>query len=107
MDNKLTEQGNIGERDTSTRASALNISENLNRKYPYVTAYVGFVILYIFSWVKAVLITAVFLLIYSLIRYGEIGSLVNIPLTLMVQIVIGFDAFKYVVKKNILPYSKK
>jgi len=107
VENKPSEQKNVGESSTPVRASALDTSENLNRKYPYLTAYVGFIILYIISWAQAALIAGILQLIYSLIRYGEIQSLVNLPLTFILQIVIGFQAFKYVINKNVVPYSNK
>ncbi len=105
MENKSSDQRISGESSVPMRASALDTSENLNRKYPFLTAYVGFIILYIVAWVQASLIAGVLQLIYSLIRYGKIQSLVNLPLTFLLQIVIGFQAFKYVVNKNIIPYS--
>ncbi len=61
-------------------------SEGLNKKYPFLTGYIGFI--------------AIYALISVVIGFIPIPSMISLAL----QLIAGFYVFKFVVRKNILPY---
>jgi hypothetical protein len=107
MEDKLSEQKDIEENSTPVFPSSLSTNENLNRKYPYLTAFVGFIALYILSGIIAGLIFTIPLLIYSEIIGKQMYSSATPLFKSILQIVFGFYAFRYVVNKHILPYVNK
>jgi hypothetical protein len=85
---KLPEQNHP---ETSTKKAASSepnppMVDNLSRKYPYLTAYVGFV--------------ALFLLLSLVSNFIPIVGLI-------LQVVGGFYIFKFVIEKNVLPHVEK
>ena len=83
-------------------SSSSSLSENINRRYPYLTAYVGFIVLYLLSGVAAGLIFAIpqFVTVRGFSPFTEL-------FTPILQLVFGFYAFRYIVNKHVLPYSSK
>jgi hypothetical protein len=66
---------------------APGISDKINAKYPYLTAYIGFIALYMLASV--------------VIGFISLPSILN----LIIVVVIGYYIFKFVVHNNILPYK--
>ena len=87
---KLPEQRHLETIAKPIKSSSQNSSsDNLSSKYPYLTAYVGFVALFL-------LLGLVIGFIPFLSRYG-----------LIIQAIGGYYLFKFVVEKNILPHVQK
>ncbi len=85
---KLPEQNHpetSTEKVTSVEQNLLRV-DTISRKYPYLTAYVGFV--------------ALFLLLSLVSNFVPSFGLI-------LQIVGGFYIFKFVIEKNVLPYVEK
>jgi hypothetical protein len=67
----------------------VSTSERLNEKYPFLTGWIGFI--------------ALFTLAGLLINFIPIPSV----LQLLIEGVVGFYLFKFVIEKNILPYVNR
>ncbi len=59
MEDKMDKPKSSAEESAQALSSSSSLSENLNRKYPYLTAYVGFIVLYLLAGVAASLIFTV------------------------------------------------
>ncbi len=87
---KLPEQKNTKKIDSLiTAPSEPSASEKVNRKYPYLTAFIGFYTLYMLS--------------------GALTIIIPLPpiLKLPIQVIAGFYVFKFVIEKNMLPYVQR
>ncbi len=96
------EQKDHEEKNIEALPLSSSISENLNRKYPYLTAYIGFTLLYLLSGVVAAL---TFTIPQS--AFGRGFSPFTESFICIFQFVLGFYAFRYIVNKHILPYRHK
>ena len=90
------------EEENAQVLSSSSLSDNLNRKYPYLTAYVGFIVLYLLSGVVAGLIFAIpqFVIVRGFSPLTEL-------FTRIFQLVLGFYGFRYIVNKHVVPYSNR
>ncbi|HEY9760224.1 MAG TPA: hypothetical protein V6C97_34020 [Oculatellaceae cyanobacterium] len=88
--------------ESAQALSSSGFSDELNRKYPYLTAYVGFIVLYLLSGVVAGLIFAIpqFVIVRGFSPLTEL-------FTRILQLVFGFYGFRYIVNKHVLPYNNK
>ncbi len=91
------------EETAQVQSSSPSLSDNLSRKYPYLTAYIGFLALFVFFGIVVGLILIVPQFIFSSIVDAEMFSPFTELFVTIFRIVVGFYAFKYVVKKHILP----
>jgi hypothetical protein len=87
---KLPEQKSLEKTDEPIKLSGqTSSSDNVSTKYPYLTAYVGFVALFL-----------LFGLVLGFIPFlSQFG--------LIIQVIGGFYIFKFVVEKNVLPQIQK
>lgn len=81
--------------------------DRLSAKYPYLTAFVGFVLMSLLSGIVAGIVFVVPQMIYSAIRGQEMFSAWTPMFQVVLQIVLTFYSFKYVVNKHILPHVTK
>jgi hypothetical protein len=81
-------------------ALKMNLSESLNRKYPYFTAFIGCLVAYILSMIATWI---VFVFILNVNQYGAAYVLTE----LIVRHILAFYGFKYVINENLLPYVNK
>ena len=95
------------EETAQIESSSPSLSDNLSSKYPYLTAYVDFLALFVFFGIIAGLILIVPQFIFSSIVEAEMFSPFTELFVTIFRIIVGFYAFKYVVKKHILPYSNQ
>ena len=87
---KLPEQKSLEKSDAQIKSSGQNIaSDNLSGKYPFLTAYVGFVALFL----------ALGLVLGFVPLLSQFG--------LIIQVIGGFYIFKFVIEKNVLPHVQK
>ena len=87
---KLPEQNKLERGNEQIKPAGQNASSNsVSGKYPYLTAYVGFVALFL-----------LFGLVLGLIPFlSEFGFIL--------QVIGGFYIFKFVIEKNVLPHVQK
>lgn len=87
---KLPERKSLEENETQIKPPDQSVSnDNVNSKYPFLTAYVGFV--------------ALFLVLGLVLGFVPIPS----QFGLIIQGIGGFYIFKFVVEKNVLPHVQK
>ncbi|MBI4762798.1 MAG: hypothetical protein ACOYYF_15375 [Chloroflexota bacterium] len=107
MTDKASYQDNIESNPTRESLPSSIQSRSRNEKNPYLTAYVGFIVLFVISGIAAWLIFNIPLFLYSFF----VRSLGRSPFTelfiFILQIVFGYYAFKHVVRKHILPSNYK
>ena len=74
---------------------------DLKAKYPYLTAWVGFIALNALAGLILGLVLDLFL---ESVSASSIGSSLT---KLVAQMIVGFFVFKFVIQRNILPYVQK
>ncbi len=91
--------------EKSTTPPELGLSEKLSRQYPYLTAFIGFIALYVLSGYAAGIIMYILSTIMYLFDVDKYQSIIVI-LRLILQLLFSFHGFKFVINKNLLPYIK-
>ncbi|MBI3175109.1 MAG: hypothetical protein HYZ25_15390 [Chloroflexi bacterium] len=81
--------------------------DQLSAKYPYLTAYIGFILMSILAGIIAGIVFIVPQMIYSTIRGQQMFSPWTPTFQAVLQVILAFYSFKYVVNKHILPNVTK
>lgn len=81
--------------------------DKLSKKYPYLTAYVGFLALFALARMGiGLLFTVIFTPFESYFSNGSLALIVEVMIWASI-LIAGFYIFRYVIKKHILPPVNK
>ena len=107
MENISLEKKNPDNSIENANSPKIGLSEYLNRKYPYLTAFIGCIVMYVLAGaVAGIIFIAPEFLFAKIIDEGTYIAKAQLFI-LALRLVLAYYGFKYVINKNLLPYISR